>query len=466
MRECRGAVGKCGGRGGLWRGSWAAVALAALVLALPGCSAFSGRSETAGEALFRDEPDIRVRVKRNVESITIDAPGAVMLRAVGADPVTLKTPVTVRVSARALQAEDAGGDSASFPYGATVEVEPIVEALAMLPAAWHPRGQPEGEPAPAPAPDAAVGVDGVKLPGVVMLRPRWEDSSTQLDVIARMPIEIYLPGVLVGELWASWPAETFRAQAVAARTYALFERERARGIKQPFDVESTTADQVFTGLTRNPVATRAAEQTRGMVVTWRGRLLKTYYSSTCGGRPASAADIWPTGAGFEYNREDPIQGRPREPYCQTSPFFRWELMRPDEDVHERLRAWGAVNGHPVRSMARLRSATPDRRNKAGRPIDFTLIDERGEKYTIGAEQLRSACNFPVDGLPPITRETRVPSGDMEVTPWADQVKFKGQGFGHGAGMCQWCAKGYAERGIPWSEMMARFYPGAKLTKAY
>ncbi len=55
---------------------------------------------------------------------------------------------------------------------------------------------------------------------------------------------------------------------------------------------------------------------------------------------------------------------------------------------------------------------------------------------------------------------------MVVTTWADQVKLTGKGFGHGVGMCQWCAKGMGERGIPYDKALETFYPGAKVTKGY
>jgi stage II sporulation protein D len=431
----------------------------ALASALPlgGCSAFSGRSDDVGAALYRAEPDIRVRVRKNVQSITIDGPASVALVAKGdAAPVTLRPPVTITSQGRGLVATAESGEPKEFAPGQIIEVLPPSSGVA---------GDSARDADASPgAFSVELKLDGTAIPGTLLIRPGTSASS--LDVIAQMGIETYLPGVVVGEMWGSWPLGSFQCQAVAARTYALVERDRARKAAQFFDVESTTADQVYTGSTKNPVANEAARSTRGMVVTEKGVLLKTYYSSTCGGRPGSASDVWPTGAGYEVNRVSALQGMAREPYCQASPFYRWELMRSDEDIKARMRAWGVENGHAVREIGRLRAANVSKRNKALRPSEFKLIDDQGRTFAIGAEQLRSACNFPVEGLDSITRETRVPSGDVEVTHWADQVKFKGQGFGHGVGMCQWCAKGYAERGITWQEMLRRFYPGTKIVKGY
>lgn len=429
------------------------------IVPLGGCGTFSGRSDDAGTALFRAEPDIRVRVRRGVESVDVDAPaegGQVALTVQGSPtPAVLAAPVRLTSVSGAIVATPREGDPIEFPAGRVVEVLP--------PAATPASGDTPTAEAATPPPFASdLKLDTKPIPGTLILRP----GSGTLDVIAHMGMETYLPGVVVGEMWAAWPLGAFQCQAVAARTYALSERDRARKLNQFFDVESTTADQVFVGAAKNPVAIEAVRSTRGMVVTDKGVLLKTYYSSTCGGRPGSASDVWPTGAGFEVNRASPLQGAPRDPYCQASPFFRWEVERSDDDIKARMRAWGVENGNAVRDIGRLRSVSVSRRNKALRPAEFKLVDDKGDTYTLRAEELRNSANFPVEGRDTITRDNRVPSGDVEVTRWADRVKFKGQGFGHGVGMCQWCAKGYADRGISWQEMLRRFYPGTKLTKGY
>lgn len=436
------------------------------IVPLGGCGTFSGRSEDAGAALFRAEPDIRVRVRRAVESVDVDAPaegGKVALAVQGnaAPPTLLAAPVRLSSASGAILATPREGEPVEFPAGRVVEVLPPAPPGATGDAATGDAAG--GDAAPAFTLAGDLKLDAKPIPGTLILRA---SGSSKLDVIAHMGMETYLPGVVVGEMWAAWPLGAFQCQAVAARTYALSERDRARKQSQFFDVESTTADQVFVGASRNPVAIEAVRSTRGMVVTDKGVLLKTYYSSTCGGRPGSASDVWPTGTGFEVNRVAPLQGAPRDPYCQASPFFRWEVERSDDDIKARMRAWGVENGNAVRDIGRLRTVSVSRRNKALRPAEFKLVDDQGKTYTLRAEELRNASNFPVEGLDTITRDNRVPSGDVEVTRWADRVKFKGQGFGHGVGMCQWCAKGYADRGISWQEMLRRFYPGTKIVKGY
>ena len=281
-----------------------------------------------------------------------------------------------------------------------------------------------------------------------------------------MPIESYLPGVLAKELYKDWPRQTFEAQAVAARTYALQERQRARAEARVSDVEDSTADQVFGGTGNLMVAAEAAHATRGWTLTDQGRLIRAYFSSQCGGRPASAAEVWSTRSIPLFNQIDILQGKPRQTYCQRSPLYRWNVNRTADDFNKRLRAWGRAKGNQLAQLSRVRSVEPKTRNEAKRPTRYTLMGDNGREYVLAAEEFREACNWPVEGLTPITRENRLHSGDVEVAIYANEVRILGRGFGHGVGMCQWCAKGMAESGMDWRSMVEQFYPGVDVRKLY
>ncbi|RTZ58795.1 MAG: hypothetical protein DSZ31_05135, partial [Gammaproteobacteria bacterium] len=89
--------------------------------------------------------------------------------------------------------------------------------------------------------------------------------------VALLPLETYLKGVLVGEVYLRWPLEVLKAQAVASRTYALFNLYKARKKNLPYDVDATTDYQVFTTFALDhPKVVRAVEETRGEVLTYKG----------------------------------------------------------------------------------------------------------------------------------------------------------------------------------------------------
>jgi stage II sporulation protein D len=409
-----------------------------------------------GAPLFESEPDIRVRVKPGSESSKIES--KVALQAIGAQmqPAPIASPFTVTCTPEGIRLLTSKGEYLQFPQGVVVTIASTTTG-------------PDGIGHPiSPAPN--IKVDDVEYPGQVILRPTTDKGMGKFDVIVDMSIEDYLPGVLAKELFAKWPLGAYESQAVCARTYALFERALDRAAGRPFDVENTQADQVFGGATNNQTARQAVLNTRGAVLTFNGELFKAYYSSTCGGRSGSAADVWPITKGYEYNLAAPIQGQIRPHYCQQARLYRWEVTRRADELGARFAAWGRINGHPVRTIGPIQSVTVEKVNATTRPGRYTVVDSRQKTYSMSAEELRVACNVAADGFTAITPQTRVNSSDVEFTSSTDNgipiFMIRGRGFGHGVGMCQWCLKGMADAGIPWNEQVLTFYPGATIVKGY
>lgn len=405
--------------------------------------------------VYAGEPDVRVRIAKSQREAAVSGPQRFVVRAVAGSrsavrPASLPGPLMIVSGDRGVVVREATGKEMSFGFGVDVEV------LAS-------DGTPDGA---AEAAGESIYLAGKAYPGFLTIRPSWNDTPAQFDVTVSMPVEAYLPGVLSKELIKDWPRQAFEAQAVAARTYALQERSRARREGRTSDVEDSTADQVFGGTSNLVVAVEATRATRGMVLTDNGKLIRAYFSSTCGGRPASAAETWPMKSGREFNKAGPLQGQPRTIACQRAPLYRWTVIRPLDDVTARLRAFGRGKKPEMATLGRLRTIQPATRNSVQRPNTYTIADSAGHEYTLTAEELREALNWPLTGFPPITRENRIHSGDFEVLIYGTEVRFAGRGFGHGVGLCQWCAKGMADSGMDWRSMIEQFYPGATVIKLY
>ncbi len=131
-----------------------------------------------------------------------------------------------------------------------------------------------------------------------------------LTVVNVIGLEDYVRGVVANELSpGGYPAlEALKAQAIAARTYAL--KNRGQFMSQGFDLLPTTRSQVYRGLTsEQPLATRAVDETRGMVATFAGQPINALYTSTCGGRTEDAANIFNEAVPYLRGRECAIEGR-------------------------------------------------------------------------------------------------------------------------------------------------------------
>lgn len=139
-------------------------------------------------------------------------------------------------------------------------------------------------------------------------------SGKKLQAVNVVSLESYLYGVVPEESPDTWPAEALKAQAVAARTYALATR-KAGGT---FDLFDDTRSQVYGGLDAERFSTTAAvDATAGQVVTYRGRPAVTYFFSTSGGRTAAIQDAWPGAKPVPYLVSVP------DPYDSYSPHHRW-----------------------------------------------------------------------------------------------------------------------------------------------
>lgn len=117
----------------------------------------------------------------------------------------------------------------------------------------------------------------------------------KLAVVNELPFEQYLYSVVGAEMPGSWPAEALKAQAVAARTYALYQGTRF----QIAQVVDTTLSQVYGGIGSEKASTVAAVQaTEGEVAVYKGALIESLFSSSAGGKTADAAEIWNRGVGY------------------------------------------------------------------------------------------------------------------------------------------------------------------------
>jgi stage II sporulation protein D len=138
----------------------------------------------------------------------------------------------------------------------------------------------------------------------------FANSRGLLTVVNVLGLEDYVRGVVANELSpGGYPAlEALKAQAIAARTYAL--KNRGQFMSQGFDLLPTTRSQVYRGLTsEHPLSTRAVDETRGLIATYNGEPINALYTSTCGGRTEDAENIFNEAVPYLRGRECAVEGK-------------------------------------------------------------------------------------------------------------------------------------------------------------
>ncbi len=190
---------------------------------------------------------------------------------------------------------------------------------------------------------AINGVSGGAYRGNLELRP----SGGGVMAVNAVALEDYLRGVVPGESPASWPAHALRAQAVAARSYAL-ATNRGGGV---YDQLPDTRSQVYAGIgVERGSATAAVRDTAGEVVTHGGRVATTYFFSASGGRTENVENVFYGSAPAPYLRSV------EDPYDDASPRHRWRLAFTQGQIEARLR--GIVKGRFLGVKVLKRGVSP------------------------------------------------------------------------------------------------------------
>jgi stage II sporulation protein D len=259
--------------------------------------------------------------------------------------------------------------------------------------------------------------------------------------------------------------EALKAQAVAARTYAIgnLGGRAAAG----FDFYSTVLDQVYGGLAdEDTIVSRAVRETRGEIVSYDGLPILAYYSSTCGGQTAAIEQSWPWRAPLPYLKSvsDRIPGADSS-YCSTSSRYTWSVKWTRAELLGTLGA--TLRVHTGRAVADPKAVTTMRvtdTNAAGRITLDVGVD--GTVYTLRNDSVRWVLRPPTanNALLNSSRiyDVRMTNVNGQIT----ELEMHGGGWGHGIGMCQVGAMGRARAGHRYDQILKAYYTGTEIQRLY
>lgn len=251
-----------------------------------------------------------------------------------------------------------------------------------------------------------------------------------------LPIESYLAAVLAGEMPASFPIEALKAQAVAARSYALMRKIEAREAGRPYHLGATVLSQVYLGLDHEDPRTLAAvTATHGEVLAVGVTPVEAYFHASCGGRTESGAAALDRPLDYLRSASCPCENR--------SPYAHWRAELSATDLGK---AVGLASPVACEVISRTGS---------GRAARVQFRSAQGGVRTILATQLRTAVGY-----------QKIPSTWFEVHREGNRFVFEGRGSGHGAGLCQWGARIFAEQGKSYRDILEHYYPGTTVERIY
>jgi stage II sporulation protein D len=436
--------------------------LALPLLALPWLVAARPlRAQGAGE------PVVRVLLQQGPElSVRLDGAAAFRVRDQRGRPL-LEQPATQPLQVRLRQGWLellAQPGSAGAPAGSLAAPELWIEPVASA--------SPEAAGAP-----AALVVGQRRYRGRLQVLARPEG----LQVINHLPLESYLASVVGSEMPASWPQEALRAQAVAARTYALKGRHPAAA----FDLKATVASQMYRGLEAETPSTReAVEATRGLVITYGNGLIDAVFHSSSGGSTESSGELWAQQLPYlvsvpDFDQDSPVRSwrQPLDPllllkaFPETGGAQAIEVLSTTATGRVRQARVTGPSGLLVLSGASLRSRLglkstwvrfelepPAGLSSSGQPQPFAAAN--GTATAAASPALATSPAVPPP-LPTFSLPLEAQQPPLQALPLPRLVAV-GRGFGHGIGMSQWGALAMARRGELYPSILRYYYRGIEL----
>lgn len=274
--------------------------------------------------------------------------------------------------------------------------------------------------------DAHTFVAGLKFSGTIEVF-RGEKG---IYVVNEMPLEEYVKGVIVSEVGSSWDAEALKAQAVAARTYAIFQMQNVSRTVAGFHLTSSVLHQVYRSGSVPDSIIKAVEATKNEVLLFEGKPIIAYYHSTSGGMTEDPVEVF----GKEYPYLKVV-----ETNSELSPYYMWQRSIPVAEIEK------AVEMASIKDIS-IFSLTSSMRSKE------LKIKNTDKEFIMSAKDFRRKLGW--ERLPStLITGISIQNGSMI---------FEGRGYGHGVGLCQWSSLQMAKDGKSYKDILHKFYPGTVL----
>jgi stage II sporulation protein D (peptidoglycan lytic transglycosylase) len=313
-----------------------------------------------------------------------------------------------------------------------------------------------------PAPGSVLGIaGGGRYRGVIEV---GTDGPGTMGAVNELGLEEYVAGV--AEMPSSWSMAALEAQAVAARTYVLWQSAHPGSGARPvlrYDICATSQCQVYSGLAKEeePGARwrQAVDATAGQILAdSAGHPILARYFSQAGGRTRFNEDVFIGEGSYPYlvavdtPEEDGV-----------APLSRWQVVVPPDRLARILDDAGEIR--PRGSLTGVEVRTPG--EGSGMPRQVAVKGTGGERIVRAATFARAFSEaaekmFPAEypGMLPVT----FPSSWFSLHLGPEGLTVDGRGYGHGVGMSQYGAHALSDRGMGSSSILAHYYGGLRPTK--
>ena len=288
----------------------------------------------------------------------------------------------------------------------------------------------------------AVTVAIFPIKGYLQFDESWYQGSFSLvlkeqkiHLINQLDIEDYIYSVLRWESWPGWPIEVNKAFAIACRSYLISKVLQAKKQNRFYHIKNTNIHQTYNGIHSSSTLQRAIDETRGLILACNKQPIEAMFDSCCGG-------IIPAQLSYIDFAKAPYLARTQPcTFCKTCKIYSWQVSYTIDEFEQLMHE----AGHPVE---RVKEVQISKKDDAGSVQEIIVKDAHTSRHFAGKEfysilsKIKSFC--------------------YSIEKKGNQLYFKGRGYGHHIGICQWGARRMIDVGWNFKSILRFYYPGANL----
>jgi stage II sporulation protein D len=252
-------------------------------------------------------------------------------------------------------------------------------------------------------------------------------------IINCLDIDDYLVSVLNAEAWPGWPLEAYKALMIASRSYLVSKVLEAVRCKRLFHIKNSISHQTYKGYCKvHKNILRAAEETRDIIMTHKGKIVEAMFDSCCGGViPAKISD-------FSFQKVPYLARKKVCTFCKPCWIYRWKSSFTHAQLLERLQ-----KAFP--DLTRIRDIKVVLRDDAKLVKKVLISDGKKRHYATGKKMYSL---FP-----------EIKSFCFDIKKKNKQYLIHGRGYGHHIGLCQWGARKMVDAHWNYRSILKFYYPG-------
>ncbi len=255
--------------------------------------------------------------------------------------------------------------------------------------------------------------------------------KNSLLFINSVALEEYVYSVLKTESWPGWPCEVNKILAVAARSYVLAKMlEKTR---TPYHVKNTNKDQTYQGIHSSHHLREAVDATKGLFLSYKKKPILAMFDSCCGGIiPAKMK-------GFNFHKKPYLKRTEVCNFCNSAKLFNWSVSYTPQELAE------LVQPSSSRKLHAIKEVTVVSKDAAGIVQEVLLRDQAGVKVRLSGKKMYSFLKH-------------IKSFAFDIMQKDLEFIFKGRGYGHHLGMCQWGSRELVRSGWNYERILDFYYP--------